>query len=70
MRNIGERHDAVQVALLHHAESVDTQNRFEQRARVDILGFAVGIQDDAALDARIEDVVDLELLARADRSLR
>jgi hypothetical protein len=61
MRNVGQRHDAVQIALLYHAESVDAQNGFQQRAGVDILGFAVGIQDHAALDARIQNVVDLEL---------
>ena len=62
MRNIGERDDAIQLALLHHAEAVDPQNGFQQRARVDILRFAVGVEDDAAFDARIENVVDLELL--------
>src|SRR5579862_4632924 len=61
MRNVGEGHNAEQVPLLDHSESVDAQNGLEQRTGVDVLGFSVRVQDDAALDARIQNIVDLKL---------
>src|SRR5260370_34129537 len=61
MRNIGQRNDAVKIALLHHAESIDAQDGLQQRARVDIFGLTVGVENDAAFHPGVQDVVDLEL---------
>ncbi len=70
MLQVVERNDAVDAARLGHAEAVNAQDLIEQVAGVQIARIAVGIQGNAAFDGRIEDVVDMQVAARADRSPR
>ncbi len=56
----GQQDHAVQIAHLDHRRPIDAQDHVQQGARVDVLHFAVGVQDDAALHLRVEHVVDLE----------
>ena len=60
---IGDRvdgNDAVEVAHLHHGGAVDAQDGFHQLHEVHRLDLAIGIDDDGAFEARVEDVVDFE----------
>ena len=61
MRNLIQRNDAVQVALLDHSVTVDAQNCLHERPRVYVLNVAIGVENDTAFYARIEDVVQLQL---------
>ena len=61
LRGIFQRHDAIDIAFLHHAGSVDAQDQLEQIAGIQILGIAVGIQNDRAFHGGIENVVDVKL---------
>ncbi len=61
--DVGGGNDAKDIADLDHRQTVHAQNGFEQRAEVDVAHRAVGIdRDRPAFDARIEDVVDVEIL--------
>jgi hypothetical protein len=56
------RHDAIDFAHLDHRGVVDPQDRVEQRAVVNVLRLAVGVDGNCAVHARIDDVVDLQAL--------
>ena len=61
MRDVGQRDDAIELALLDHSIAIDAEDRLQQRPGVDVLGVPVSIQDHAALDSGIENVIQFEL---------